>query len=435
MSAAEIIRADYAFVNGAIARDVYVKVDDAGMIVDVSSAMQNADRHLRDQILLPGFVNAHSHAFQRGLRGRGETFTAGRGSFWSWREAMYSLVESLDVDRVRELSRQAFAEMRDAGITTVGEFHYIHHADVSARDYAFDAVVLGAARDVGIRIALIMTYYEAGGFEQPLAGGQLRFATPTLESFFARVDALCNQLDERTQSLAVAGHSIRAVPIERLATLHEGAVQRGLPFHMHLEEQRKEIADCEAALGDRPLEIVLRELPTDAAITAVHATHTPAATLEKLLARGGQVCMCPLTEANLGDGIADVPSMNAADHGICLGTDSNARISMLEEMRWLEYVQRLRLEQRGVCCDATGNVGPRLLESATVNGAGSLNVKAGKIAAGCVADFCVIDRNHASLAFCDDGALANAICLGAADDAIRATCVGGNWRETGTPVA
>ncbi|MGE3182905.1 MAG: formimidoylglutamate deiminase [Phycisphaerae bacterium] len=423
-----MIQADYALIDGTLTRNVFIVVNDEGFITQITQQARPATMNLPDRLLLPGFVNVHSHSFQRGLRGRGESFQSGRGSFWSWREAMYALVESFDCDQVRRLARQAFGEMLDAGITSVGEFHYLHHDDAEARDFAFDAAVLQAARDVGIRIVLILTYYETGGFGQPLSGGQRRFSTPSVERFFEQVDQLATTLDPQLQSIGIAAHSIRAVPLLHLQALYEGAVRRKMVFHMHLEEQRKEIADCEQALGKRPMDAVLHALP-EAKLTAVHATHTAATTLEKLFARGGRVCMCPLTEANLGDGIADVPAMNRQDGSICLGTDSNARISMLEEMRWLEYVQRLRHEQRGIVLDHNGEVGLRLLQIATANGAAALGLPAGAIEEGRAADFVSVNLSHPSLAACGDESILNAVCLGMADDGIDATCVGGIWRK------
>ena len=337
-----------------------VRVDDAGAVAGIAPLGDaEPDARLDGQALHPGFVSAHSHAFQIGLRGRGETFPEGAGSFWTWREAMYELVESMTRERLYELSRRCFEEMLAAGITTVGEFHYLHHLG-EGLDWEGDRVVLHAAKDAGIRIVLLVTYYETGGIGQPLGSGQRRFATEGVGPFWDHVDRLGSLVDGNRARIGVAAHSIRAVPRSVLAELWREARRRDLPFHLHLEEQRKEIEACVEAYGKRPMEIVLDLLdgPDDTleGLTAVHCTHTLPDDLRRFAEAGGRACICPLTEGNLGDGIpplAEVPEIHSR---LCLGTDSNHRIDMLEEMRWLEYGQRWRSEQRGVLKDADGEM-------------------------------------------------------------------------------
>lgn len=442
MSRAQVIEADLTWIDSRFRPDVKVRVDDAGRIDAVGTRDQvheAATHRLNGQALLPGFVNAHSHAFQRGLRGRGERYPGGVGSFWTWREAMYALVESLDAERVYEWSAQAFREMLASGITTVGEFHYIHHSsprdDGSGGDFAFDDIVLQAAADVGIRIVLLQVYYRTGGINQPLADGQMRFATPDLDSYWQQFDHLTGVLASRTQSLGVVAHSIRAVPLDDLAALHAEARRRGCVFHMHLEEQPAEVEACRKHYHATPMALVNDHLAIDAATTMVHCTHTDVEDMAAYLARGGHVCICPLTEANLGDGLADVPGILVRGVGrggkqggaIALGSDSNARISMIEEMRLLEYGQRLRSESRGVCRNERGEVAQVLLDCATVGGARSLGIDAGCIAPGMLADFCVMDLTHRSLVGADADTLAEAIVFGATDDIIGSTAVGGVW--------
>jgi formimidoylglutamate deiminase len=327
-------------------------LDDAGHLERVGPLGDaEPDERLPDQALLPGFVSAHSHAFQIGLRGHGETFPAGAGSFWTWREAMYELVESMTRERLYELSKRCFEEMLAAGITTVGEFHYLHHLG-DGLDFEGDHVVLDAARDAGIRMVLLVTYYETGGIGRLLEGGQRRFATQGLGPFWEHVDHLGSTVDGERMRLGVAAHSIRAVPPAILRELWREARRRGLPFHMHVEEQRQEIEDSLAAYGQRPMEIVLDLAASSGddlqGFTAVHCTHTRVEDLRRFAAAGGRACICPLTEANLGDGIPALGEVPEIHDRLCLGTDSNHRIDMLEEMRWLEYGQRLRYERRGV---------------------------------------------------------------------------------------
>lgn len=429
MGDTQIIEADLTWVDGRFEADVKITVGSKGQIDAVGFSELTPTVRLGDRAILPGMINAHSHAFQRGLRGRGETFDQGDGSFWSWREAMYGLVDRMDEETVYALSKQAFGEMLTAGITTVGEFHYLHH-DARCEGYAFDEIVLKAAADAGIRIVLLNTYYAAGGIGEPLEGAQRRFGSPSLDAFWLQMDRLQTLIDHQTQSLGVVAHSIRAADIEDITALHEEAQRRRLVFHIHVEEQRKEIEDCVAHYARRPMQLLTERLEIDDRFTAIHCTHTDSTDMDSYLAAGGNVCICPLTEANLGDGIADVPDILRHNGRICLGTDSNARISFTEEMRWLEYVQRLTGERRGVCTDVGGSCASSLWHIATTNGAHALGIKTGQVEAGYAADFVAIDLNHPSLEGWSTKTLLDALVFGSSNEAIAATCVNGRWIES-----
>ena len=364
---------------------------------------------------LPGFVNAHSHAFQRGLRGRGESFTSGGDSFWGWREEMYKLVDELSVDQFRGLCVQSFTEMRQAGITTVGEFHYFHHDQEN--DFAMDKAVLEAAGEVGIRIVLLHANYAHGGFEKSLSGGQKRFATQSVESWWSQVDSLSEFCDGSMQRVGTVAHSVRAVAIDTIKEIAIGSVQRGMPMHIHLEEQRQEIEACLETHGVTPMALLNDTIEISPMVTAVHCTHTAPANMEQWLSSGGNVCLCPLTEANLADGICDMHRIVKQGGCVSLGTDSNARISMLEEMRWMEYAQRLHREERGVCVASSGSMANYLLDAATKNGARCLGIPAGEITVGKLADFTVVDINHSQLSGATPETLAVALCCGS-DNAV-----------------
>ena len=207
---------------------------------------------------------------------------------------------------------------------------------------------------------LLQAYYAAGGPGRPVEGAQRRFRSPSLDAYWRQMDRLAGLLDPQLQSLGVVAHSLRAATPDETAALHAEAARRDLPFHLHLEEQVREIEECLEAYGARPMELLLDRIEVTPRVTAVHCTHTAPEDMARFLARGrtgGTVCICPTTEANLGDGIADLPAIRAAGGAICLGTDSNARISMIEEARWLELVQRLARERRGVVRDAGGALG------------------------------------------------------------------------------
>jgi formimidoylglutamate deiminase len=425
VSVTQVIEADLTYVDGAFAPGVRVAVGEQGRIVDVGVDAA-VTRRLEGGALVPGMINAHSHAFQRGLRGLGEHFPDGAGSFWSWREAMYALVEQMDPDRAYHLSRQAFAEMRRAGMTTVGEFHYLRH-DASGTGFGLDDAVLRAAKDVGIRLVLLAAHYRRGGFDGDLAGGQRRFDTVSLETYWDQMDRLAKRLDPATQTLGAVAHSIRAVAPDEIVALYEESQRRTLVFHMHVEEQPREIAECIEHEHHPPMTLLNERLRITPRFTAVHCTHTAAEDMRVFLEAGGNVCICPLTEANLGDGIADLPGMLRRYGRVCLGSDSNARISMLEEMRWLEYVQRLRHQRRGVCVNDDGDVASTLFAAATITGAHALGVRAGAIEVGRWADFALVDLDHDDLAGWTPETLLPALVLGAGDGVIAGSCVGGRW--------
>jgi formimidoylglutamate deiminase len=459
----QIIEADLTLIGERFERGVRIAVDDAGCISEVGALDVEPTVMLHGRAIIPGMINAHSHAFQRGLRGVGETFPAppnDQGSFWSWREEMYQLVESMTAERIHALSLQAFREMRDAGITTVGEFHYLHH-DHTGDGYAFDEIVLNAAAEAGIRIVLLNTYYHTGGIGQPLRGGQKRFGSTALDAFRRQIDRLSERgakaarhegrkaerhegaadaheskrsMPPSLWSLGIVAHSIRAVPIEHIIELQWEATRRHWPFHMHVEEQQGEIEECVHCYGKPPMALLNERLEINPMCTFVHCTHTATADLDEYLEAGGNVCICPLTEANLGDGLAHVARMlrdgRPGGH-VCLGTDSNLRISMAEEMRWIEYGQRLAGRRRGVLRDAHGRLAETLWHMATTNGARSLGLKAGAIKPGMVADFATLDLDHPSLAGWTKDTLLTSFIFGCGNEPIASTCVGGHWRESG----
>lgn len=428
MSGRTVLEAALTWTGRRFESGIRIAIDAGGRIEATGALDLEATERFPRRALVPGLVDVHSHAFQRGLRGHAESFLQGAGSFWTWREAMYALVDALDGPAFRDLCVRAFEEMRDAGITTVGEFHYLHHGPDRA-DGALDPLVLDAASQVGIRLVLLQSYYRTGGIGEPLSPAQRRFAVGSPDEYWERFDRLAEELDPDTQTLGVAPHSIRAASPEEVAALHAEARRRGLPFHMHVEEQRREIEECVAAYGEPPLALLLRTLPSMEGVVAVHCTHTRPEDLSAFVGAGGSVCVCPLTEANLGDGLPDLAAIAGLADRLCLGTDSNARIAMVEEMRWLEYGQRLRHERRGVLAGPDGDVAGPLLSIATTSGSLALGIEAGAIEAGRWADFVALDLDVPELAGCDADSLLAAWIFGAGDRAIAATCVGGRWRR------
>ncbi|MBM4111899.1 MAG: formimidoylglutamate deiminase [Phycisphaerae bacterium] len=445
MPVPDLIEADLTWIDGRFEPGVTVSLAADGRIAAVTrgaaipgagaasragGAASPARRRLRGVALVPGFVTAHSHAFQRGLRGLGERFPDGAGDFFSWREAMYALVESLDEARAEELSRQAFEEMLDAGYTSVGEFHYIRHLSPERR-FALDDAVLSAAASAGIRIVLLHTAYEAGGFDVPLRGGQRRFETRGVDDYWREHERLSRDvasIRDGLASIGVVAHSVRAVPWPTIKLLRRGSRERGQVFHMHVEEVQREVEDCVAAHDRRPMRMVVDELEPGSDFTAIHCTHTLAADLEDFAKSGATACLCPSTEGNLGDGICDLPTLRASGGSIAVGTDLNSRFSPQEELRWLEYVQRVARTRRGVIVDDRGETGPALLRIGTEGGAKSLSLDAGRIRPGALADLCAIDLEHASLEGASAEMLASAIVFGTGPECVLGTWVGGRFR-------
>jgi len=417
----KVLEADLTWRRGRFESGVQVEVLDDGTIGRVGPGLSKNVEMLEGEALLPGFVNAHSHAFQRGLRGKAESF----GSFWSWREEMYRLAQSLDVEHFRRLATLAFREMLASGITTVGEFHYLHHLEGS-RGYELDQAVVEAAREAGIRLVLLDVCYMTGDVGKPLEGAQARFESSTVDEYLESVARLDSLLDESRESLGLVAHSIRAVPIEAIVKIHEEARRRGLVFHMHVEEQKREIDASVAHYGKRPLALLLDRLEIGPETTAVHCTHSREEDLGRFLETGATVCVTPLTEANLADGIPPALLARPGAH-LSLGSDSNLRIDFTEEMRLLEYAQRLRAQKRGIFVDGSGSVASRLFEIATRAGARSLGLRAGEIETGCASDFLTLNLGSPEVLEIAPDDLMTAFVLGTGSEAIERVAVSGRW--------
>lgn len=433
---------DLLYRNSRFERGLAVRVDEAaGTIVDVVDADTDPGgdvvERLTGRALIPGFVNAHSHAFQRRIRGHTQWRPADQpeADFWSWREAMYAATLELTPDEVEESARRCFLEMLRAGYTTVGEFHYLQNApDGTPYDDPTELAtrVIAAAKDVGIRIALLNVCYAAAGPNQPLRAEQRRFGTPDLDAFLAATDALhAAHAADPLVSVGAAPHSVRAVPRAWLAPIGEWARARRIPCHMHLGEQPAEVEASLAAWGLRPVALAAAEGLIDERFTAVHATHIDDQEVAALAAAGATVCACPSTERDLGDGF--LPSRRLIDAGvpIAIGTDSQTRIDPFDELRTIEYHERLRTQRRVVLAERQGErleVAPRLLRIGAEGGARALGVDAGRIARGALADLVAIDLDHLELEGWDDAALPALLALCASPAVVAGVWVGGERR-------
>jgi len=439
---------DLAWIGGRFRAGVAVEVDTTGRIAAVRDAAQARGRpgevrRLHGRALLPGFVNAHSHAFQRLLRGRTQwrPVEAVDADFWTWREAMYDLVLGLDEDRLASASRACFAEMLRAGFTSVGEFHYVHRAPDGAAlepPERLARIVADAAHDVGIRIVLLHVAYASGGIGLPLEPRQRRFATPSLEEYLAGLDRLAEELAAPGAPAATVGaapHSLRGVPREWLGPIAEWTARGGAPLHMHVAEQPAEVEACVAAYGASPVRVLADAGVLSPRFTAVHATYIDADDAGLLAESGATVCACPTTERDLADGFLPLELLRPAGVPIALGTDSNAVIDAFEEMRCVEYHERLRTGRRVVVADPVERpdggapdrlaCAPPLLAMGTRNGARSLGLDAGAIEPGLLADLVAVDLAHPTLDHHGADTLASMLVFGAPPALVREVWVGG----------
>ena len=342
-------------------------------------------------LTLPGFCNAHSHAFHRALRGRVQS---GRGSFWTWREQMYELADSLDPDSYRALARAVFAEMALAGMTAVGEFHYLHHGP-GGTPYE-DANEIGralvqAAADAGIRITLIDTCYLEGGEGREPEDAQRRFADRDAEAWAERVDSLGDLGPHARTGAAI--HSVRAVGPTECATVATWAARSSAPLHAHVSEQPAENEACEAAHGLTPTGVLAEAGALNERFTAVHFTHTSEGDRAELGNAGATACLCPTTERDLGDGVGAARVIADAGASLSLGSDSHAVIDHFAEMRATELDQRLVTGERGL------HSSPELLGAATLDGHRSIGwPEAGTIAPGSLCDLVTVSLDGVRLA-------------------------------------
>ncbi len=428
---------DLLYRDGKFESGVAMFADEMGRITRFSNSAEdgNKARRLRGKALLPGLVNVHSHAFQRSIRGRTEHRTGGgRDTFWTWREAMYQAANRLSPEDVYAVARMAFLEMLLAGITSVGEFHYLHHApDGTPYDDAnlLAKQVLRAAEETGVRIALLRAAYARAGWEKDPNPEQRRFITSEVNDFVADIEELRAYMKRSSRQgrawVGVAPHSVRAVPLEYLLAVTKYARANEMQVHMHVAEQPAEIEACLSEHHVRPVELLDEHGILDDRFTAVHAIHLTGSEMAKLGAARAHVCACPTTERNLGDGTVPADQLRDAGAGICFGSDSNVQIDLLEDARELEYHLRMRKLERAVLArdGERGSLARWLFGNATAVGAERLGANSGSLEVGRPADFFTVDLNDAALAGAEESSLLTHLVFSAGRSAIRDTFVAG----------
>ena len=464
---------DLIYVGGQFESDWALVCGANGNITQLVSVadLRNEKRiRLPNRVLLPGMVNAHSHAFQRVLRGRTEYKTSDHDSFWTWRELMYSAATRLSPADIYDASRMAFLEMALGGITAVGEFHYLHHAP-DGKPYP-DANLLAkevirAAGDVGLRIALLQVAYVRSGFQTEPNLRQARFIEAAPDTYVKNVDSLICDLNRGVDAnpsegarvlngilpdgrvsaawVGIAPHSVRAVPLDYLRQVIAFASERDLKIHMHVAEQPAEVSACVEEHGRTPIALLESEGLLSDRFTAVHAIHVTPKGIASFAKTGAMVCACPTTERNLGDGVVPADEYLRHDVPICLGTDSHTQIDLFEDARELEYHLRLQKLERAVL---SGNPTVRegalygneastlpdnrvsdpaeiLFDCATKSGARSIGAPGGALEAGKPADFFTVDLNDPTIVGAARDDLLASIVFSASRVAVREVVVGG----------
>lgn len=422
----------HALLPGGWAENVRLAVED-GLIAAVETHADPTPEDERHAIGIPGMPNVHSHAFQRGMAGLAERRGAGDDSFWTWREIMYRFVDRIDAEALHAIAALAYVEMLETGFVRVGEFHYVHH-DPAGAPYADPAEmtqgIVAAAAETGIALTHLPVFYAHGGFGGlPANEGQRRFVHDP-DSFARLLEAAREAVAALPDALVgIAPHSLRAVTAEELRLLQQMA--GAAPVHIHIAEQVREVDDCLAWSGRRPVEWLLENAEVDARWCLVHATHMDAAEVTALAATGAVAGLCPVTEANLGDGLFPASAFLAAGGRIAIGSDSNVLIDMAEELRWLEYGQRLASRARNVMAPgADRSTGQALFDAALAGGAQALGAPAG-LTAGNAADFVSLDADHPSLADRPAAAILDGFLFAAGRGAVDCVWRRGNKLVTG----
>ena len=427
---------DLLFARGSFQPDLALVCDSSGRIVRLAASSEaNNPIRLPNCALLPGLVNAHSHAFQRLIRGRTEYRTTNTtDSFWTWRDLMYRAANQLTPEDIYTASRMAFLEMALTGITVVGEFHYLHH---SPGGIAYDdpnllaKEVVRAASDVGIRIALLRVAYARAGYETEPNPLQIRFIETSPDVYLKNVEQLQIDMAE-TDGMAwvgIAPHSVRAVPLNYLKTVIGFGNERRLPIHMHVAEQNAEVSACIKEYGRSPVALLATEGLLSERFTAVHAIYVTPKAIATMAQARASICACPTTERNLGDGIVRIDNYFNAGVPVSLGTDSQVQIDLLEDARELEYHLRLQRTERSVLAKPDDQdpsaLAARLFDCATVNGAESIGFAGGKLEPGLPADFFTIDLNDSSIAGASADDLLASTVFSSSRTAVRDVVVGG----------
>ena len=429
---------DFLLINGEIRSGTAFFADESGIITRFSQApadLATAQR-LNGRAVFPGLVNVHSHTFQRVIRGRTEWRKQGqRDTFWTWREKMYDAATRLTPEQIYQTAKAAFLEMLLSGITTVGEFHYLHH-QADGRRYSdpnlIGKLVIQAAREVGLRIVLLRTAYLRAGYGRAPNPGQTRFITVDAATFISDTEELSSWVKQSYSrgeaEVGIAPHSVRAVTYDYLREIADYARQQELCVHMHVSEQPAENEACIHEYGVSPVTWLGRIGLLSPRFTAVHAIHISEAEAGLLAESGSSICACPTSERNLADGAVRADWLLARGATLCVGSDSQIQIDLLEDARLLEYHLRMQQLERVVLdppAPGRERLSQMLYETASRAGAKSLGVSVGELAVGKPADFVGIDLYDLSVAGASPETLVANVVFSVERTAVKEVYVGG----------
>ncbi|MHA1536223.1 MAG: formimidoylglutamate deiminase [Alphaproteobacteria bacterium] len=426
-----------AMLEDGWAQGVAIGIDEAGRIEQIETGADTKGREVIDGAVLPGMGNLHSHAFQRAMAGLAERTGSGDaagGDFWGWREVMYGFLAKLTPAHVEAIAGWLYLEMLKGGYTGVAEFHYLHNAPGGA---AYDepgemsARIVAAAQRAGIALTLLPVLYQTSDFGgQPALDAQRRF-TKSTDEYLAMLETLhADCAGAPNTRLGVAAHSLRAVPPEALAGIIRaaGALDPSMPIHIHIAETTKEVADAIAWSGAPPVAWLLDHAEVDRRWTLIHATHMSEDEIKRAARTGATAGLCPTTEANLGDGLFALPDFLRQGGRIGIGSDANTAADPFEELRLLDYGQRLIHRQRTPSLpDGNTSIGAALWRRALDGGGPALGTKTGRLAAGYRADLIVIDSERAGLAGRAGDELLDSLIFAPVRNSVRDVMVGGAW--------
>ena len=422
-----------ALLETGWADDVRIATGD-GRIASITQGSASVDGDVTAGFVIPGLPNAHSHAFQRVLAGHTE-FRGPDGSdtFWSWRTRMYRLAGRIDADALRAIATQVYTEMLATGYTAVAEFHYLHrepdpgHDESGAvSDAMFEAIVAAAVAS-GIRLSYVPVFYERAGFEQPEPTPEQSRFVVTLDDFLSHYER-AKRHEAANVTVGIGAHSLRAVSTDALGQIAAVAARDCTPMHIHVAEQKREVEQCMYDRGRRPVRWLLENFPLDESWCLVHATHMDHEEVTSLARSGAVVCLCPSTEANLGDGLFPLQPYLEEGGRIAIGSDSHVSINPFEELRWLEYGQRLTSQVRNVAATRNRQTGRSLFELAAVGGAQAIGGAGGGIREGADADLVVLDDDSPMLAGHTTRSLLDALVFSGFTLPIDRVMVAGEWR-------
>lgn len=384
-----------AFLKDGWADHVLLEIDADGLIENIETDYKGKEGRISGYAL-PGINNIHSHAFQRAMAGLAEYSSGGTDSFWTWRDIMYRFAKNISATDLKAIAAQLYLEMLKGGFISVSEFHYLHNTSKGAMEMS--SAIMDAANDIGIGLCHLPVLYMSAGFgAKPLTDGQKRFSLSTEEYIKLLIQLNEKMNGDNNQHLGIAFHSLRAVPEEALKYIIEKNPTSG-PLHIHISEQVAEVNDSIVFSGKRPVEWLLANVPVNEQWCLIHATHLNEQEIKMITKSGAVVGLCPTTEANLGDGLFPLKTFMDGSGHIGIGSDSHISVSLVEELRLLEYCQRLSVQQRNIATSLEEvHTGTNLYRQALIGGAKASGFNNGEIEIGKRADIIVLDRNAATL--------------------------------------